>query len=53
MQDKVLSRGIRADGRYEGQGIGLAAVKDMVDIYGGSLEIRTADLGGAELHIEI
>jgi two-component system sensor histidine kinase PhoQ len=53
MQDKVLGRGIRADTGFEGQGIGLAAVNDMIDIYDGSLEIRTADLGGAELCIKI
>lgn len=48
---EVLRRGVRADERHQGQGIGLAVVVDIVDQYQGQLSIKTSDLGGA--HIEL
>lgn len=48
--DIVVNRGTRADERVEGQGIGLAVVKELVTLYRGELEITRSDLGGREGH---
>jgi two-component system sensor histidine kinase PhoQ len=51
---RVLQRGHRADQRQAGQGIGLAVVVDILNAYGGHLEIgRCAALGGAEITLSI
>ncbi len=44
----LLERGTRADSREEGQGLGLAAVREIVGAYGGELLLqRSRVLGGA------
>ncbi len=45
----LLERGIRADTRHEGQGLGLGAVKDIVDAYQGHLKIEQSELGGGKV----
>lgn len=50
----VLQRGHRVDQRQPGQGIGLAVVADILNAYGGRLQIgRSADLGGAEITLRL
>jgi len=45
---QLLERGVRADDQTPGQGIGLAAVAELVKAYEGSLSLgRSAALGGA------
>lgn len=44
---RVFERGVRADEHVPGHGIGLAMVRDAVDLYGGTLTIRRSALGGA------
>ena len=51
--DQVLQRGVRADQRVQGHGIGLSIVQDIVDAYHGTLNIGRSDLGGAEFTIRI
>lgn len=46
-RDDILKRGVRADSRTKGQGIGLAVALDIVDSYGGQLTISDSRLGGA------
>jgi len=45
----LLERGIRADTRHEGQGLGLGAVKDIVDAYQGTLALERSALGGGRV----
>lgn len=51
--DQLLRRGIRADTRIEGQGIGLAVVADIVRAYEGRLTLERGSLGGASLIIRL
>ena len=44
---RILQRGMRADQRESGQGIGLSVVLDIATSYRGTLEIGAADQGGA------
>jgi two-component system sensor histidine kinase PhoQ len=49
----LLERGSRADESIPGQGIGLAVVRETVDLYRGTLSFGRARLGGAEVTIEL
>jgi two-component system sensor histidine kinase PhoQ len=44
---RVFERGVRADEHVPGHGLGLAMVRDTVDLYGGTLTISRSTLGGA------
>lgn len=49
----VLNRGARADEHVDGHGIGLAVVKETVQLLGGQLRIARSDLGGAQLTVAL
>lgn len=49
----ILRRGVRADQKQQGQGIGLAMVVDIVDQYEGKLHLGTSGLGGLKVEILI
>ena len=51
-RDDVLQRGVRADERTAGHGIGLAIVTDLVEAYGGTIAIHESALGGAAVVVE-
>ncbi len=53
--EAVLDRGIRADQRGDvpGQGIGLAVVREIVGLYGGTVRIGRSSLGGAEITVHL
>jgi two-component system, OmpR family, sensor histidine kinase PhoQ len=44
---RVLERGTRADQSVPGHGIGLAVTRDIIEAYGGRIEIGHSPLGGA------
>jgi two-component system sensor histidine kinase PhoQ len=46
-------RGKRADESVPGQGIGLAVVRETVELYRGTLDVGRSELGGAELRVEL
>jgi two-component system sensor histidine kinase PhoQ len=46
-RERVFERGVRADEHVPGHGLGLAMVRDTVDLYGGTLTISRSELGGA------
>ena len=47
LQDSILQRGVRADSTSQGQGIGLAVTRDIIQSYEGELLITASTLGGA------
>lgn len=52
--DRLFDRGARADRGQEGQGIGLAVVRDIVRVYGGQVTLeRGRALGGAEVNVTL
>jgi len=46
LRETVLKRGVRADEAAPGSGLGLAIVADLVELYGGSIALVSAPLGG-------
>jgi two-component system sensor histidine kinase PhoQ len=51
--ETLLQRGKRADESVPGQGIGLAVVRETVELYQGALRVGRSELGGAEVRIEL
>ncbi len=47
----VLRRGVRLDEKTPGSGLGLDIVKELVDIYGGSLSLHSSASGGLEVRL--
>jgi signal transduction histidine kinase len=45
-RDVVLQRGVRADEASPGSGFGLAIVRDLADVYGGSIALGDSPAGG-------
>ena len=46
MREAVLQRGVRADEAAPGSGLGLGIVRDLVELYGGSIALGPSPLGG-------
>jgi two-component system sensor histidine kinase PhoQ len=50
-RERILERGTRADEQMDGQGLGLAMVREIVELYGGELTIGDSPLGGAQVEV--
>jgi DNA-binding response OmpR family regulator/methyl-accepting chemotaxis protein len=50
---KVLRRGVRLDEKTPGSGLGLDIVKELVDVYGGSLQLKRSVLGGVLAELKL
>ena len=52
--DRLLERGVRADSRVPGQGLGLAAVAEILRAYEGAIHLeRSSALGGGRVVMRI
>lgn len=49
----VLERGTRLDERASGQGIGLSVVRELAELYRGSVAIDTSALGGTRISVRL
>jgi signal transduction histidine kinase len=49
----VLQRGVRADQAAPGSGLGLAIVRDLAELYGGSIALDASPLGGLRARLEL
>ena len=50
-RERVAQRGVRTDERVPGHGLGLAMVRDSVELYGGRFSIDASPLGGARVTV--
>ncbi len=53
MRDQVLRRGVRADEAAPGSGFGLAIVRDLAELYGGSIALGEAPTGGLRARLQL
>ncbi|MCF3195563.1 ATP-binding protein [Pseudomonas bubulae] len=50
---QVFSRGTRLDEQASGHGLGLGIVRDIVDAWGGALQLETGELGGLLVRVRL
>jgi len=53
MREAVIRRGVRADEAAQGSGLGLAIVRDLAEIYGGSVSLEESPMGGARARLTL
>jgi signal transduction histidine kinase len=53
LREAVMQRGVRADEAAQGSGLGLAIVRDLAEIYGGSISLEEAPMGGARVRLTL
>lgn len=52
-RDKVLRAGYRLDETMSGSGLGLSIASDIVDAYGGAIDLSKSDIGGLQVDLRI
>lgn len=53
LREAVLRRGVRADEAAPGSGLGLAIVRDLAELYGGSISLHESPTGGVRARLEL
>ena len=53
LRETVLQRGVRADETAPGSGLGLAIVRELADLYGGSVALESASGGGVSARLTL
>jgi signal transduction histidine kinase len=53
MREAVLQRGVRADEAAPGSGLGLAIVRDLAELYGGSIRLDVSPMGGLRAQLKL
>ncbi len=53
MRDTVLQRGVRADEAAPGSGLGLAIVRDLAEVYGGTIFLENSPRGGLRARLQL
>jgi signal transduction histidine kinase len=53
LRDEVLRRGVRADEASPGSGLGLAIVRDLTELYGGTITLETSPDGGLRARLAL
>jgi signal transduction histidine kinase len=53
MREAVLQRGVRADEAAPGSGFGLAIVREIAEVYGGSIALESSALGGLRARLTL
>jgi signal transduction histidine kinase len=53
LREAVLQRGVRADEAAPGSGFGLAIVRDLAELYGGTIALESSTLGGLRARLEL
>jgi signal transduction histidine kinase len=53
MREAVLQRGVRADEASPGSGFGLAIVRELAEVYGGSVSLSASPSGGLRAALQV
>jgi signal transduction histidine kinase len=53
MREAIMQRGVRADETAPGSGLGLAIVRDIAEIYRGSISLEASPMGGARARLSL
>jgi len=53
LREAVLQRGVRADEAAPGSGLGLAIVRDLAELYGGSIALSASPAGGLRARLQL
>jgi signal transduction histidine kinase len=53
MRAQVLQRGVRTDQQLPGSGLGLSIVRDLTELYGGTITLEVSPIGGTRARLEL